>query len=207
MAKIKVRASHVDTNRAYRQVRARHGVDELDDAVAVTVASWWQSPGSVGRYLAALASGAEVDGAQLADDIAKTRQDHGYYTHMRGVNDGRMSRDDRMALDALSTWITKRTNAGRHDYRPDAPIATRYASIVFQQGDDAEETLTIISNDGESAGLAHLTQWHNDSGPYAYESYDDPPHGTDDSIYIEGELIMSYSHHYGYAGLSWRYSV
>lgn len=45
---------------------------EITDATARTIASWWQSPGSIGGALAALASGATVDRAALLEDINLT---------------------------------------------------------------------------------------------------------------------------------------
>lgn len=201
MTKIQVKASHVDN--VYAQVKARQGIDEIDDAAAVTIASWWASPGAVGKHLASLATGAVVDSAELLADIAATRQTENYYG---GQSWPRMSSDDRTALDALSTWVLQRTNAGRHDYTPVVPAIMRYASIVFQQGDDATETLSIIQSKGTPAGLAHLAQWLGDSDPYAYQTHDNPPHGSDDLTYADGDLILTYSHQYGYAGLAMRFS-
>jgi hypothetical protein len=65
---------------------------EILPATAVTIASWWQSAGNVGRHLAAFASGSAVDRTALLDDIAATRRIHG--------------RND--ALDCLATFIIDR---------------------------------------------------------------------------------------------------
>jgi len=43
---------------------------ELSDAAAKTIAAWWQSPGTIGSQLAALASGCAVDRDALCEDIA-----------------------------------------------------------------------------------------------------------------------------------------
>lgn len=45
---------------------------EISDEVAKTIASWWQSSGTVGSALASLASGAAVDRDYLYEDIAAT---------------------------------------------------------------------------------------------------------------------------------------
>jgi hypothetical protein len=71
---------------------------EVDSSTALTIASWWQSPGPTGRELAAFASGARVTTEALLDDIHATRVVEGYF-------DGRMSDDDKLALDMLSTFI------------------------------------------------------------------------------------------------------
>jgi hypothetical protein len=175
MPTLKVTAEHVTSTRAYEQVNARNGIDEIDDAVAVTIASWWQSPGYIGKALAALASGAEVDYHALVEDLSLTLKDGGYH-------DRTMPASDRQALDMLGTWLSQRTQSGTRDYTPAVSPVLRYASIVFQQGDDAQETLDIIGDFGVHAGLVHLRTWQNEVDPYAYETYDNPPHGTDDRV-------------------------
>lgn len=70
-----------------RVTRAR-----ISDATAATIASWWQSPGSVGRHLAALASGCEVDSEDVLSDIDRT------------VISERLSEFDVTALELLREW-------------------------------------------------------------------------------------------------------
>jgi hypothetical protein len=62
MTTITVRLPHVTTDVAEAEISAVLSTPgpEISDCVAVTIASWWQSPGTVGRHLAALASGAPV---------------------------------------------------------------------------------------------------------------------------------------------------
>ena len=57
---------------AAAEVAARWGCEEISDACALTVASWWQSPGRVGRAFAQLASTGSVPLEALADDISAT---------------------------------------------------------------------------------------------------------------------------------------
>jgi hypothetical protein len=47
----------------------------LTNQEARTVASWWQSSGTVGSRLAELASTGDVDASALMDDIARTMMD------------------------------------------------------------------------------------------------------------------------------------
>lgn len=61
---------------------------EVDDSTALTIASWYSSPGSVGAVLAELASTGTCDFDDLMDDIAATRQTDG----------------QSVELDLLSTW-------------------------------------------------------------------------------------------------------
>jgi len=67
------------------------GDREIADEAAVTIAAWWQSPGTVGHVLAALASGVRVDLDDLLDDIRLTRKEATTST-------------DRNDLDCLATW-------------------------------------------------------------------------------------------------------
>lgn len=81
---------------AYAQVAACSGMREVSDSVAVTIAAMWHSPGSIGRTLAALASGLSVDVTELLDDI--------YATRTEARRTGTLTREDATALDALATW-------------------------------------------------------------------------------------------------------
>jgi len=83
---------HVDSESAYRQCREREGIREIDDAVAATIASWWQSPGSVGRAFAALASGAPVDSSDVLADVSAS------------LPETQPNTRDRLALEMLATW-------------------------------------------------------------------------------------------------------
>jgi hypothetical protein len=104
MAKITVGLPHVTSAVAEAEIRAVLASEgpEISDCVAVTVASWWQSPGRVGRHLAALASGVPVEYEDLALDVHLTWLD--------------AAPAERRALDCLSTWMLDRTNANTRDY-------------------------------------------------------------------------------------------
>lgn len=97
---IRVRASHVSEDQARRDVESvfAGGGREVEPETAVTIASWWQSPGSIGHVLAAFASGAAVSKSDLLDDIAATRNAHGYHTFD-------MLPSDKRALDCLGTFV------------------------------------------------------------------------------------------------------
>ncbi|WP_123788446.1 hypothetical protein [Phytoactinopolyspora halophila] len=86
------------------------------------------------------------------------------------------------------------------------PHHERYISVVFHQGDDAEETLRILDEQGLQAALEHLARWDfGDETEYAAEAngyvYDAPPTGDADREYTDGEYVMSYSHAFGHVGL------
>lgn len=72
-------------------LEARYG-REIQDGTALTIASWWQSPGRVGHVLAQLASSRECDLDALVDDIDATLRNES------------MDERDREALDCLMSW-------------------------------------------------------------------------------------------------------
>lgn len=53
-------------------IQAREQSREICDAAAVTIAAWWQSPGSIGHVLATFASGLPVTSDDLIGDIVAT---------------------------------------------------------------------------------------------------------------------------------------
>lgn len=95
MRGIRVNTRHLMSDEAYAEVSACHGNREVSGACAVTIASWWQSPGPVGRVLAAFASGSEVDRSELSEDVSRT------ILHEYDSAEPR----DRLALDMLGTWV------------------------------------------------------------------------------------------------------
>ncbi|GAB4988595.1 MULTISPECIES: hypothetical protein [Mycobacterium avium complex (MAC)] len=99
---IQVSVAHVSEDYARRDIASVYdgGGREIEPATAVTIASWWQSPGGIGKALAAFASGSPVSRQELLDDIAATRTEHGYHTLA-------MLPRDRHALDCLSTFVLR----------------------------------------------------------------------------------------------------
>ena len=84
------RPEHLYTADVLDMVEARHGVVEITDAAALTIASWWQSAGYIGSAFAELASTGSVDADALSRDIAAVY--------------GEAHPTDRQCLDMLGTW-------------------------------------------------------------------------------------------------------
>lgn len=110
MATITVKVQHADNVTVNAQVRSRVGVEEVDDAVAVALASYYQASGKVGHVLAALASGATVEYEALQDDIRRTRAELGAQS-LQAVKNG-----IQLELDMLGTWALDRTHSDTVDY-------------------------------------------------------------------------------------------
>lgn len=89
---VTARPAHLMSEQAEAEVTRTYGGDggEVSDACALTIASWWQSPGRVGRHLAELSTTGSVGVEDLLTDI------HNTYAEA--------STQDRPALDLLATW-------------------------------------------------------------------------------------------------------
>ncbi len=99
---IQVQAHQINEDAARADVSSAAATDQdIAESTAVTIAAWWQSPGSVGHVLAAFASGAQVSAQELLDDIDATRRHEGYHT-------GAMAPPDRQALDCLESFVQHR---------------------------------------------------------------------------------------------------
>lgn len=80
--------------------------------------------------------------------------------------------------------------------------AARWNRIVFAQGEDANEPLSILDAKGEEAAIEYLAQWDNgDKG----EEFDEPAAGESDDVYeTDDGFRLSYNTHLGYIGLERR---
>lgn len=76
----------------------------------------------------------------------------------------------------------------------------RYEEVVFLQGDEANEAIDILNNDGQDAAMEYLKQWHN---PGEHMGSDKPGHGTMDRTFSKDGYLMSWNTHIPYIGLSY----
>ena len=67
----------------------------------------------------------------------------------------------------------------------------QFLNIVFIQNEEAEEPLRILEDQGEGAALRYLRQW--DYREDEVEVYDENPGGSGDSVYREGNYILTYN--------------
>ena len=75
----------------------------------------------------------------------------------------------------------------------------RYERVIFAQGDDAEEPLEIVREEGPEAAIEYLAQWHN---PGEHETGDTLSHGTDDNVFrTDDGYILSWFPAMDYIGL------
>jgi hypothetical protein len=96
--RVRIDADAISAPAAYGQCclgRAR-----ISDGAARTVAGWWATPYGVGHHLSALHAGAEVDPADLLEDIARMRR--------VARDNGLLPSHDARALDKLAEWVRTR---------------------------------------------------------------------------------------------------
>ena len=99
--------------------------------------------------------------------------------------------------------------SGRIAWHP-APTApgpmSRWVSVVFLQGQDADEVLTIIDRDGTDAAIEHLAGF--DMGEETTQAafvngyvYDTIPTGPFDHTTTTGVYTLTYNHDHGHVSL------
>ena len=79
----------------------------------------------------------------------------------------------------------------------------KYEDVVFMQGEEADEALEILRNQGEEAALQHLQQWHN---PGQHMGNAELGHGSSDQTFEKDGYIMSWSFPLNYIGLQYESS-
>ena len=113
-------------------------------------------------------------------------------------------------LDAVHERVDAAMSAsGRVAWHPEpvqpAPVS-RWVSVVFLQGQDADEVLAIIDRDGTDAAIEHLAGF--DMGEETTQAalvngyvYDAIPTGPLDRTVTGGEYTLTYNHDHGHVSL------
>ncbi|MBO1903262.1 hypothetical protein J4H92_15060 [Leucobacter weissii] len=105
------------------------------------------------------------------------------------------------------------TQAGRIAWHPNAPeTSTRWISVVFLDGGEADKVLDIISRDGTQTAIDHLAgyDYGEETTQVALANgyvYDAPPRGALDRVAAHGEHVLTYSPLLGHVNLLREYTV
>lgn len=138
---------------------------------------------------AATDDGDRAAGAELAAEAA---------TALKEVS-GHVGQGDTVLDRALN-------RAGRIAWQPETP-PSRWVSVVFLQGQEADPVLDIIDRQGTDAAIEYLAGWDqgedtvNDAMENGYV-YDTPPQTPADRVATRDTYALTYSPSLGYAGLS-----
>ncbi|MDD3038085.1 hypothetical protein [Bacteroides sp.] len=73
-----------------------------------------------------------------------------------------------------------------------------YASIIFMQGDEADEPLKLLKRKSVMAAVRYLREWDNDE---YYELNNHSQRGTSDSYQICLGYLLTWNFSLGYIGL------
>ena len=102
-----------------------------------------------------------------------------------------------MAASGRIAWHTEPT---------ETLSVSRWVSVVFLQGQDADEVLAIIDRDGTDAAIEHLAGF--DMGEETTQAalvngyvYDTIPTGPFDRTATQGEYTLTYNHDHGHVSL------
>lgn len=112
-------------------------------------------------------------------------------------------------------------HSGRIAWHPEPAIsheplaedaARRWVSVVFLQGEDAEQVLDLIDRDGPDSVITHLAQWDfgDETTDAALENgyvYDAPPTGALDRVVTEGDYALTYNPAMGHVSLLRQHTV
>lgn len=135
--------------------------------------------------------------------------------HTQGSQDALAVADELHQAATLIDQAADRLNAassaaGRIAWHADpaqhsVPVQ-RWISVCFLQGEEADEVLQMIDDEGVDAALSHLKNWDygDETTQSAMENgyvYDVPPSGPLEREIREGRYDMTYSHSFGHVGL------
>lgn len=135
--------------------------------------------------------------------------------HSAGSKDALAAADELHQAATFIDQAEERLNAamsaaGRiawHSEPSNSPVSVqRWISICFLQGDDADELLQMIDDEGADAALAYLKNWDygDETTQAALENgyvYDLPPTGPLEQEIRSGNYDMTFSHSFGHVGL------
>lgn len=147
----------------------------------------------------------EADALAAADDLHQTGT---LLDDVEMCVDAAMTHSGRIAWHPAPATIDHETidpeavNTGAVDTEP----PRRWISVVFLQGDEADEIRDLIDRDGLTAALDHLKNF--DYGDETTDAalvngyvYDTPPAGTTDTVVEDGDYTLTYSRALGHVSL------
>lgn len=161
---------------------------------------------------------------QVLDQLAVTHLDHRDRAHDDGGDHSAGSRNALAAADELhragsllDQAETRLSAAFTHSGQiawgpavtPGAPseaITQRWVSVVFLQGEQADEVLDLIDRDGATAAIEHLRAYDygDETTDAALENgyvYDELPTGVSDRVVTDGDYTLTYDHAHGHVSL------
>lgn len=113
----------------------------------------------------------------------------------------------RRELGALASEDSSDSLANQHgmNAKPQTMIdettdQERYEDVVYIQGEEADEVMDILNNDGRDAAMNYLMQWHQ---PGNHMGRNELGHGTQDKTFEKDGYIMFWNPYLPYIGLTY----
>ncbi|MDZ5079020.1 hypothetical protein [Nesterenkonia sp. HG001] len=163
---------------------------------------------------------------QVLDQLATTHLSHRARAfddngnHTAGAQDALAAADElhqagTLLDEAYDRLDTAFSHSGRIAWHPEPTItheasaatgAQRWISVVFLQGEEADDVLELIDRDGPDAGIEHLTgfDYGAETTDAALENgyvYDEPSTGALDRVVTEGDFALTYNPAMGHVSL------
>lgn len=148
----------------------------------------------------------------------RAHDDHG--DHTAGADSALAAADELHQAGTLLDRVHDRLDAafghsGRIAWHPEPDIteeplsetaARRWVSVVFLQGEDADEVLDLIDRDGTGAAIEHLKgfDYGDETTAAALENgyvYDEPPAGPLDHVVTDGDYTLTSNAAMGHVSL------
>lgn len=111
------------------------------------------------------------------------------------------------AEDRMNAAMTAAGRIAWHAEPSQQPVSVhRWVSVCFLLGEEADEVLQMIDDEGVDAALGHLKNWDygDETTQAALENgyvYDLPPTGPLEQEVRSGDYDMTFSHSFGHVGL------
>ena len=96
--------------------------------------------------------------------------------------------------------------ASRVAWQPEPTLDRQFISVIFLQGEEAEQVLDLLNQDGPDVAITHLAQWDygEETTQAAMENgyvYDTPPLGALDRSTTAGIYTLTYNPFHSYVSL------
>ncbi|HOB58341.1 MAG TPA: hypothetical protein PKG61_11890 [Rhodoglobus sp.] len=154
---------------------------------------------------------------QLAD-VHERKAAHAFNDdgdHAAGVRDAHVAAEElrrsaRLVDQAYDRLAEGFIAAGRIAWHPEPAVEeavpSRWITVVFLQGDEADRPLRILGELGHVDAVDYLAQWDygEETTQAALENgyvYDEPGEGTNDRVMMSGDYAMVVNPHVGYVSL------
>lgn len=196
---------HADAVEAAEALRAlAHASRGVEDPAVLypVIGELLTGVGALGQVLGQLADAHTIHLARALDDAGNPASGQAWAL---GAADE--LRHAAALLERIETRLDSASRRASHvAWQPEPEPERRFVSVVFLQGEDAEQVLEMLTRDGTDAAIAHLAQWDygDETTQAALENgyvYDAPPLGALDRSTAAGMYTLTFNPFLGHVSL------